>query len=139
MGKFAIRGAYMDKVRAFDIPVDDMERAGRFYMNVFDWEIFPVPGSGGNFHAANTAPVDENGDVEIPGAINGGFFKRGTHGLDSVFLEIEVESIEECFKKVLSMGGQIAREKSRILDIAFFAVVKDPEGNFLGLWENLKR
>ena len=129
----------MDRVRAFDIPADDMERAKRFYQNVFNWDIYPVPGSGGDFHAANTAPVDENGDVEVPGAINGGFYKRGTHGLDGVFLEIEVESIDECFRKILSMGGQIVREKSPMLDIAFFAVVRDPEGNALGLWENVKR
>lgn len=67
----------MDSVRAFDIPVDDMERAKKFYQSVFDWKISPVPGSGGDFHAVNTAPVDENEEVTIPGAINGGVLQEG--------------------------------------------------------------
>jgi predicted enzyme related to lactoylglutathione lyase len=129
----------MDSVRAFDIPVDDMERAKKFYQSIFGWKIIPVPGSGGDFHAAITAPVDENGELTIPGAINGGFYKRGTHDLEGTFLEIEVDSIDECLERIISEGGEIVRPKNPILDTAFFSVVRDSEGNVMGLWENIEK
>jgi predicted enzyme related to lactoylglutathione lyase len=129
----------MDNVRAFDIPVDEMQRAKRFYEKVFGWEIHPVPGSGGDFHAADTVPVDENDEPKVRGAINGGLFKRGTNGLNETFLEVTVRSIDECLKKIEVEGGQLVKPKGPILDIAFFAVVKDSEGNIIGLWEDVKR
>jgi hypothetical protein len=128
----------MDKVKAFDIPVDDMERAKRFYEKVFGWEISPVPDSGGNFHAATTTPVDEEGEPKLPGGINGGFFQRGTHGVQESFVEINVPSIDEYLKKIESAGGRVVKPKGPILDIAFFALVKDTEGNIIGLWEDVK-
>ena len=129
----------MENVRAFDIPVDDMQRAKKFYERVFGWDIHPIPGSGGNFHAAHTASVDENDEPLIRGAINGGLFKRGTNGLKETFLEVNVASIDECSKRILEEGGQLVRQKGPILDIAFFAVVKDTEGNIIGLWEDIKK
>jgi predicted enzyme related to lactoylglutathione lyase len=129
----------MDNVRAFDIPVDDMPRAKRFYEKVFGWKIRAIPGSGGNFHAANTMPVDENDELKVLGAINEGLFQRGTNGLRETFLEVTVPSIDESLKKIESEGGQLVRPKGPILDIAFFAVVKDTEGNLLGLWEDVKK
>jgi predicted enzyme related to lactoylglutathione lyase len=129
----------MDNVRAFDIPVDDMRRAKRFYERIFGWDIHPIPGSGGDFHAANTVAVDENGEAQIRGAINGGLFKRGTHGLNETFLEVTVPSIDEYLKKVEAEGGQLVKPKGPILDIAYFAVVRDTEGNAIGLWEEMKK
>jgi predicted enzyme related to lactoylglutathione lyase len=129
----------MDNVRAFDIPVDDMRRAKKFYERVFGWEVHPIPGSGGDFHAAHTVPVDENDEPQVRGAINGGLFKRGTDGLNEVFLEVTVQSIDDCLKKIEEEGGRLVKPKAPILDIAFFAVVKDSEGNFIGLWEDRKR
>ena len=129
----------MDKVKAFDIPVDDMERAKRFYKEIFEWEIAPVPGSGGNFHSATTVPVDKNGEPKVPGGINGGFFQRGTHGAQETFVEINVPSVDECIKRIELAGGKIVKPKGPILDIAFFALVKDTEGNIIGLWEDIKR
>jgi len=128
----------MDKVKGFDIPVDDMERAKRFYQEVFGWEIIGVPGSGGNFHAATTVPVDEEGEPKVPGGINGGLFQRGTHGLEGISIEINVPSIDEYLKKIESTGGKTVLPKRPILNIGFFALIKDTEGNIIGLWEDVK-
>ena len=50
----------MNRVYTFDLPVDYMERAKKFYEEVFGWKITPVPGSGENYHSAITVPSDEN-------------------------------------------------------------------------------
>ena len=128
----------MDKVYGFDIPVDDMKRAKKFYQTVFGWKIAPVPGSGGNYHAAISVPSDENGEPKVPGGINGGFYQRGTHGLEGTFIEIKVPSIHEHLKKIKRAGGKVIVRKGSIADLGFFAAVKDTEGNIVGLWEDIK-
>ena len=35
-------------------------------------------------------------------------------------------------------GGELVKAKGPILDITFFAVIKDTEGNLVGLWEDVK-
>ena len=129
----------MDKVVAFDIPVSDMKRAKKFYERIFDWKIGAVPGSGGNFHKAITVQIDENGEPKETGAINGGLFQRGTHGLETISIEIKVPSIDEYLKKIESAGGKIVMPKGPILDIAFFSLAEDTEGNIIGLWEDVKK
>ena len=128
----------MDKVRGFDIPVEDMRRAKKFYHEIFDWQIRPVSGSGGDFHSVQTVPEDENGNP-LGYGINGGLYKKGTRGLETVFLEVQVDSIDATIQKVVHAGGALVRPKSPILDFAYFAVVKDTEGNYIGLWEEIGR
>jgi hypothetical protein len=128
----------MDAVRSFNIPVQDMEGAIIFYNRVFGWTIDPVRGGGGDYHRVETIPVDREGVPQVRGAINGGLFRKGTHGVDVTFLELEVESIDETLRKVLENGGNLVREKRPMLDFAFFAIVQDPDGNHLGLMEYRK-
>ena len=129
----------MDNVRAFDIPVDDIQRAKRFYEKIFGWHIHPIPGSGGDFHAAHTCLLTRTMSHRYVEQSTGGLFKRGTHGLRETFLEVTVPSIDEYLKKIEAEGGQLVKPKGPILDIAFFAVVKDTEGNAIGLWEDVKK
>jgi len=128
----------MDPVRSFDLPVDDMARAAQFYRSVFGWSVGVVEGSGGDYHHAVTSEVDVNGVPLSRDSINGGLFRRGTHGIDRTFLELEVSSIDESVSKVLENGGRLVREKRPMLDFAFFAMVQDTEGNYLGLMEYRK-
>jgi len=128
----------MESVRSFNLPVEDMRRAVDFYSSVFGWSLEAIHGSGGDYHHAITAKADEEGIPLSRGAINGGLFKKGTHGINIPFLELEVDSIDESVKKVLKNGGRIVREKHPMLAFAFFAIVQDSEGNYLGLMEYRK-
>ena len=126
----------MNRVCTFGLPVDEMERAKRFYAEVFGWKIAPVPGSGGNYHSAITVASDETGEPKVPGGINGGFYQRGTHGLTGTFVEIKVSSIDDHLEKIAKAGGTTVLPKGPIADLGFFAVIKDTEGNTVGLWED---
>ena len=61
-------------VTHFEIPVDKMERAKKFYFDAFGWMIRSVPGAtpGQDYVMAGTAQSDERGMVQEKGAINGG-------------------------------------------------------------------
>jgi predicted enzyme related to lactoylglutathione lyase len=124
----------INEVRAFNIPVDDMDRASQFYKIVFGWDSNFIPGSGGNYHSLMMTPIHRGAIEQDP--IAGGLYARGTNGLGQVFLEITVSSIEQSIQKVCSSGGYLVREKKPMLDFAYFAVVADTEGNLLGLWED---
>ena len=58
----------------FEIPADDLERASKFYREVFGWEISRMPGPFEYFGVRTTA-TDESGMPKGPG-VNGGMMKR---------------------------------------------------------------
>ncbi len=64
----------MDKVVHFEIPVDDLERAKKFYKSIFGWKMESLTEM--EYILIETTPVDEKGMPEEPGAINGGMMKR---------------------------------------------------------------
>lgn len=125
----------INSVRAFNIPVEDMDRASVFYEKVFGWGARSILGSGGDYHSLQMPSISGGSDGDEP--VAGGLYKRGTNGLGQVFLEITVGSIEECIDNVIASGGRLIRGKKPMLDFALFAVVEDTEGNPIGLWEDL--
>lgn len=125
----------LNTVRAFNIPADDIGRASAFYEKVFGWNARSIPGSGGDYHSLVMQTGSEDNRRCEP--IAGGLYRRGTNGLDQVFLEVTVGSIDRCLEAVLAGGGRLVRDKKPMLDFAFFAVVQDTEGNLLGLWEDI--
>jgi predicted enzyme related to lactoylglutathione lyase len=125
----------LDAVRSFNIPVQNMKEAMDFYGRAFGWTFGSFKGSGGDYHWAMTVETDEDDVPTKKGAINGGLFNKGTHGIDTTFLEVEVRSIDESMAKVLENGGKLVRAKMPMHDFAYFAIVQDPDGNHLGLME----
>ena len=78
----------------------------------------------------------KNGEPSNPGAINGGLFRRGIHGVQETFLEVRVASIDRCLETVEDLGGTVVQPKVPMLDLAYFAIIRDSEGNAIGLWED---
>jgi predicted enzyme related to lactoylglutathione lyase len=127
-------GFYMDKVVHFEIPVDDFERAQKFYKNVFGWRMDSLQGM--EYIMVGTTPVDENGMPKEIGAINGGMMKR-QQPITSPVITIGVEDIESAIKNVKKMGGEIIRGKIQMGEFGYAAYFKDPEGNIIGLWQKI--
>lgn len=122
----------MDKVVHFHIPVDDMERAKKFYTKIFDWDIQDTGYSG--YNLVQTVETDEI-DVPIePGAINGALYVRESP-VEHPEITIEVSSIEDYLKKIEESGGEVITAKTSIKDIGFYAEFRDTEGNVVGLWQ----
>ena len=132
----------MDKVVHFEIPYDDMDRAHKFYSEVFGWELqnFPMDGLEGGYSIARTAETDENHMIKEPGAINGGMFKRGQskNTPTSHVITMNVVSINDHFEKIKVAGGKVVVPKGEVPNMGYYAYVKDTEGNIIGLWQDLK-
>ena len=127
----------MDAVVHFEIPVDNMARAKKFYKEIFGWELYDMPGDMG-YTVVHTAPTDEKNMLKEPGAINGGLTNRTEKNEASVVV-INVPSIEDYIKKIAKAGGKVVRPKVKVMDMGYYARVTDSEGNVIGIWENIMK
>ena len=108
----------------FEIPVDDPDRAEKFYSTVFGWTFDRYPGAPSYYGMTDT------GDSQ-PG-INGALFQR-REGAGTT-LTMSVDSIEDAAASVVAAGGKILQDKAAVPKMGWFATCQDTEGNVFGLW-----
>jgi predicted enzyme related to lactoylglutathione lyase len=121
------------RVVHFEIPADDVERAGSFYSDAFGWQLQSMPGMG--YTIISTTPSDDHGMPTEPGAINGGMFARQADVVSPV-VTIAVADLDAALARVEELGGSVVRAKQAVGDMGFAGYFKDPEGNVLGLWQS---
>ena len=126
----------MNPIVHFEIPYDDPKRATRFYKAAFGWDVNEIPGM--SYHMATTTPSSEKGPKE-PGAINGGFYPRKGSDAPNPVLVVNVADIEKHRALVAKAGGKVVTETVKVGDFGLYARFTDPEGNLLGLWQDLKK
>ena len=115
----------MPRVIHFEVGADDLERAVRFYREVFGWEIQrwqgPMP-----YWLVKTGETTEPG-------INGAIMER-IPAVGSVNT-VEVVSLEETLGKVIAAGGSQMGSTQTIPGVGIFTYVHDSEGNLLSLMQ----
>ncbi|MDO8594381.1 MAG: VOC family protein [bacterium] len=119
----------------FEIQVDDIARAKKFYGGVFGWEFqdWPMPG-GEPYIGVITAPKES----KEPG-INGGMLKRPCpapkpeQGTNAYVTTMVVENFDEIAKKILAAGGIVALPKFAIAGMAWQGYFLDTECNTFGI------
>ena len=119
------------KVTGFDIPVENEERATKFYNSVFGWKI--ITGEKDHSHV-ETVEVDKNWVPKEKGAVNGMLYKRGSKH-DRAALMITVESISDTIEKINKLKGCVVTAKTEV-GAGWWAEIADTEGNLFELWEN---
>lgn len=120
----------MFNVVHFEIPADDVERAKKFYRELFDWKIekFSDPTPMEYWGITTNA---EPGGMGLQG---GGMMKRQTPG-QQITIYIEVPSVDEYVAKVTKLGGKVCFPKTAVPSMGYYAVCLDPENNGFGIWE----
>lgn len=119
-----------NNLRSFGITADDVDRARRFYEQVFGWNFEPWGPPG--FYLIHT------GTAEDPG-VQGLLHKRrepvqGT-GMTGFECTIGVENVDRIIAAVEASGGKIAMAKFHIPTVGKGFYFLDPEGNFVGAME----
>lgn len=126
----------MNRVTHFEIQADDIDRARKFYTDVFGWEISQWPGM--EYWMVLTAPQDS----KEPG-ISGGMLKRPCpapapeQGLNAHVCTIQVEDYDAIEKKILEAGGKVAMPKFDLSGMAWQGYYIDTEGNTFGLHQTV--
>lgn len=121
----------MPAIVHFDMMADDTDRAKTFYEKLFDWKFQKYPG-----------PVDyylvETADLEGKPGVGGGLGKRQQPG-QGVTNYIGVESVDDSAAKVEQLGGKVIQPKMEVPGFGWMVVCLDPEGNPLGLWQDMPK
>ena len=116
----------MPTIVHFDIPVDDVKRAQKFYSTLFGWEIKDLEMPGMEYYSVMTS-----GDNPV----NGGMTKR-QQPQESIRNYINVDSLDESAAKIEELGGQIIVPKTAVPTMGWFALCLDTENNTFGIWQN---
>ncbi|MUT64851.1 VOC family protein [Paenibacillus sp. NEAU-GSW1] len=123
----------MGRIIHFEVHVDDMERAKKFYGDVFDWtfedwsEYAGVP-----YFGAVT------GDANEPG-INGALMKRmgaspqSGQAMNGFVCTMGIEDYDAVEAKILKLGGVVALPKHALPGMAWQGYYMDTEGNVFGI------
>lgn len=123
----------MSRVLHFEIQVDDVERAKSFYADVFGWSFEDYTEyTGSPYWGVVTGPEDEPG-------INGGLLPRSAprpdagQGANSFLCTVAITDYEECERRILAAGGEVALPKTALPGMAWQGYYHDTEGNTFGV------
>ena len=106
-----------------DIPVSDLAAGTQFYSTLFGWDIAEAPGFEGY-------PM-----WRAPNQISGGGLAPRDEGFTQPRSYVEVDSIDDTIPAAVAAGGKVALEKQQISPTSWWAVIVDPDGNEIGLYE----
>ena len=111
----------------FEIYVENMDRAKKFYEAVFKVELSPLENAGVQMC---TFPMERDGAGAAGALVKMEGFESGANST-LVYFRSEDCSIEE--ERVSASGGRIQKSKQSIGEYGFISLVFDSEGNMFGL------
>lgn len=114
----------------FEIYVDDMERATKFYETVMDLTLEAIPNPTDEEMDMKTFP----GNMDVYGA-NGALVKmKGVEaGGNSTIVYFNSKDCTTEEQRVVKAGGKIFKPKMSIGEHGFITLFSDTEGNMVGL------
>jgi uncharacterized protein len=115
---------------AVDLATDDPAAAKDFYKELFGWEPEDVPGPEGTTYTV----------LRLDGDVVAGLFERRPEQRDagmppSWVNYVSVEDADAAASKASELGGETLREPFDIADVGRMAVVRDPTGASLAVWQ----
>lgn len=105
-----------------EIPVADFAQATTLYADLFGWKISEMPEFAGY-------PM-----WQAPNGVSGGAIVRPEDAAQPLSY-VEVDSIDDTLAKVTAAGGSVDTPKTAITPTSWSAVLLDPFGNRIGLFE----
>ena len=119
----------------FEIPADDLERAAKFYRELFGWDVSKWSGSAAEeYWMVKTVPENAAKAPEHQG-VNGGLMRRMMPGQPPVNY-VGVESVDDYSRKAERLGAKVVMGKTPVPGMGWFAQLKDTEGNVFALWQH---
>ena len=112
------------EINHVEFPADDPERAKRFYGAVAGWEFGEMP-QFPDYHLFRTSE-----------GYGGAIGKRDVSTGHDLRIYIEVASMDDALAAAEKNGGTTKEPKQEIEGMGWFAVVVDPEGSEVGLFQS---
>ena len=105
-----------------EIPSTNLERSSEFYNKVFGWEFKPF---GNGYLLFNNHQGIMAGLRKVEQVLKG----------DCTVFHVNVDNIDQMLEKVKASGGHIKTGKTTIPAMGWYAVLIDPDGNSVGLYQ----
>jgi uncharacterized protein len=128
----------MPTIVHFEMPADDVERAKKFYTDLFGWKIEKWPGTSSTDSSSSSMEywiVSTTDDKGNKAPIGGGLMKRQEQH-QQITNFIDVNSVDEYSSKIEKLGGKVVVSKMAVPGMGFFAICHDTENNSFGIWES---
>ena len=109
-----------------EISALDREAAGKFYSDLFGWNIQQVP-------EMNYATFDY-GVEGVGGGLNP---VREDNPAGTVVVYVETDDIDASLVKAEKLGGKIVTQKTEIPGMGWFGMFTDPTGNLIGFFTGM--
>ena len=116
----------MPHVIHFELQAADLDRATKFYEDVFGWKIARWDGEQ-KYWTVMT------GDDAQPG-INGGIMERDARFPSPVNI-LDVPDVDDYSEKVTAGGGKIVMPRHAVAGVGYCAYCADTEGNVFGIMQ----
>jgi predicted enzyme related to lactoylglutathione lyase len=109
-----------------ELNTTDLEKAKKFYSQLFSWQLEDVPMSGGSPYTM-IKPGDGTG---------GGMMKHPVAGAPSAWLAyVAVDDIRASTDKARALGAKVMQDVTEVRDFGWMSVIVDPTGAALALWK----
>lgn len=105
-----------------EIPSTNLERTHGFFNKVLGWEFKPF---GNGYSLFNNHKGIMVGVRKVERIIKG----------DCTVFHVNVDNIDEVLTKTLESGGSVKRSKTVIPAMGWYALLHDPDGNTIGLFQ----
>ena len=132
----------MNRVVHFEIMADDVDRAQKFYEQVFGWKFQVMGEEYGGYRVISTGPGPDDmakGVKMEDVGINGGMMKRNAplpedgKSPNAFTCIIGVDDIDAYIKKADAAGAKPQTDKTDVPGVGKLRYYKDTEGNIFGI------
>ncbi|MEP7183041.1 MAG: VOC family protein [Betaproteobacteria bacterium] len=111
-----------------ELSTTDVAKAKKFYAQLFDWTMEDVAMEGGTYTM-----------IKVGEGTGGGLMKHPMPGAPSMWLSyVLVDDVDAATAKVKANGGTVTKDKTEVMGMGWFALIVDPTGATLGLWQTKK-
>ena len=108
-----------------ELHTSDLERAKKFYSELFDWQVTDVPMGETTYSL-----------IQVGEGVGGGMMSSPSPESAHWLSFVQVNDVGAGLRKAQALGGTILQEKTPIPGNGFFGVIVDPTGAALGLIEH---
>jgi predicted enzyme related to lactoylglutathione lyase len=119
----------MGRVIHFEIHCVDLDRAERFYTEVFEWRSDRSQGAPVDYRVIATGPDD---DLGINGALTGRRDEIDRQAVVAYVNTVRAGELAETERRIAANGGERVVHSAQIPGVGTVAYFKDTEGNVFG-------
>jgi predicted enzyme related to lactoylglutathione lyase len=112
-----------------ELMATDVEKAKKFYGSLLGWKLDERPMGESTYTM-----------IDVGEGTGGGMMKNPVPGAPSSWLAyVLVDDLEKAVSKAQSLGASIMKNKTDIKGMGSFAILKDPVGAMIGLWQSAEK